>query len=564
MANPFLSGALNKFGAAAGAIKNALNPAQLGFNLGTKALQPNLAQPAQPVDQALSAQLTSRNISPSAASTNTAGQPKVDQTLLNQVIRRTGSAVPAGITGSTNPAAAVSTATRGAAGPTAPATANVTLPNGQVVDKNDPNIATYTKQAQDAANANNKTPEPGPVAPPTPDAPPTLPPPPAPNPLADAQKKYLESFNISPDQTSVEQQIADLYGSSLAGQTGLEGQGRGIPLSIVRGQQAVLEKQAANKAAPLQLRLEQLIANRQTAKDKAAAELGFANTDATNAASSNKPIEIGGSLVKLNPTTGKYEAVYSEPKAAAEKKYAPGAAGEYQFYAENETAAGRKPVSFNDYQNMDANRKARAAGGGAGSGGGANSQYLDIAKAIVENPGLKKNYTNTELGKITNAAIAAHFSPQEISTLGLSLSDSAINKLTQSQTSIDALNALKDVFAENQKYIGPIAGLQAYNPFSGARTVQAKIDLVRQRVGKALEGGVLRKEDEEKYKKVLANITDTDANATAKIDNLIIDVQRDMDNYSGLQAATGRYVPPSAANKSSGSSGMEQFIQKGQ
>jgi hypothetical protein len=45
--------------------------------------------------------------------------------------------------------------------------------------------------------------------------------------------------------------------------------------------------------------------------------------------------------------------------------------------------------------------------------------------------------------------------------------------------------------------------MQTVNPWSGSRKVQAEIDRVRQLVGKALEGGVLRKEDEEKYKKIL-------------------------------------------------------------
>lgn len=42
-------------------------------------------------------------------------------------------------------------------------------------------------------------------------------------------------------------------------------------------------------------------------------------------------------------------------------QYAPGSIGEYQFYAEQENAAGRQPVSFSDYQTQDANRKALAS-----------------------------------------------------------------------------------------------------------------------------------------------------------------------------------------------------------
>lgn len=48
----------------------------------------------------------------------------------------------------------------------------------------------------------------------------------------------------------------------------------------------------------------------------------------------------------------------------SEKKYQGGIVGEYQFYVDLEQAAGRTPVGFNEYQTLDANRKAKAAGGG--------------------------------------------------------------------------------------------------------------------------------------------------------------------------------------------------------
>ena len=57
--------------------------------------------------------------------------------------------------------------------------------------------------------------------------------------------------------------------------------------------------------------------------------------------------------------------------------------------------------------------------------------------------------------------------------------------------------------------VGPIAGLRKYNPWDvEARSLQAKVDATKQLVGRFLEGGVLRKEDEEKYKKILAQMTD--------------------------------------------------------
>lgn len=71
-------------------------------------------------------------------------------------------------------------------------------------------------------------------------------------------------------------------------------------------------------------------------------------------------------------------------------------------------------------------------------------------------------------------------------------------------------------------------GASLWNPItdltglgSESKQQQAKIDLVKQIIGKALEGGVLRKEDEVKYAKILPTIGDPDAVAQSKIDSLI-------------------------------------------
>ena len=47
-----------------------------------------------------------------------------------------------------------------------------------------------------------------------------------------------------------------------------------------------------------------------------------------------------------------------------ELDYETGIIGEYQFYVEQEKAMGRSPMSFNEYQTLDANRKAKAAAAG--------------------------------------------------------------------------------------------------------------------------------------------------------------------------------------------------------
>lgn len=93
------------------------------------------------------------------------------------------------------------------------------------------------------------------------------------------------------------------------------------------------------------------------------------------------------------------------------------------------------------------------------------------------------------------------------------------------------LSELETTINANSKLIGPISGKI---PFSQSREV-IKDDLQRaaQLVGKFMEGGVLRKEDEVKYKKMLPQLEDL--NATVALDKL--QGVRDM-----LQAKNAGYI----------------------
>lgn len=79
----------------------------------------------------------------------------------------------------------------------------------------------------------------------------------------------------------------------------------------------------------------------------------------------------------------------------------------------------------------------------------------------------------------------------------------------------------------------PIIGwLRGKNPVdTEAQSLQANIARVKQVIGKALEGGVLRKEDEIKYAKILPKLTDTDAVAQNKIAYIADDLERKLSFY---------------------------------
>lgn len=100
------------------------------------------------------------------------------------------------------------------------------------------------------------------------------------------------------------------------------------------------------------------------------------------------------------------------------------------------------------------------------------------------------------------------------------------NRLAEFETSLDDTVVLRTVIGD----VGTISRLGASMPTwvteltggwgSDAKSQNAVIARVKQVIGKALEGGVLRKEDEEKYKDILPTIGDPKSVALNKLDGL--------------------------------------------
>lgn len=160
-----------------------------------------------------------------------------------------------------------------------------------------------------------------------------------------------------------------------------------------------------------------------------------------------------------------------------------------------------------------------------------------LADVVMANPEIYNQLTPTKKGELAPILAARGFN-----AFGKPLSDTAITQINQTDFALSSLSELQSKIQNNLDYIGPIKGLQALNPWSKARQIQADVDRIRQTVGKALEGGVLRKEDEEKYKKILATVTDTPQTAVYKIQALISSIQGNLANYKALQSSTGRNV----------------------
>jgi len=398
-----------------------------------------------------------------------------------------------------------------------------------------------------------------PTAPPAPSIPPspvTTPsaqavkaPAPVPTPEQDlmAQRNaVLSSMVISPEEQQLKKQIEELQSrqatlgaSEAMGLQNVAGQPIAMPFisgqqSALQGQTAAIQQSLASQAQPLMAQLAAAQAARQAATERAQLQLGYTQGDidtqraAVSAEKAAKdkaaePVTLSSGSQLIDRTTGR--VIAAAPK---EETYS-GTVGEYKFYAEQEQKAGRSPMTFDAYQTMDANRKVKIAAAGV------LPADNPLVKTVLDNPELFNQLTATEKARIAPALNAMGYT-----SFGKPYSDTAIKEITQTESAVDMLDDLKTKIMANLQYIGPIYGLQALNPYSKARQVQADIDRVKQVVGKTLEGGVLRKEDEEKYKKILATMTDTPETAISKVDNLISQLKSNLQTYKNAQALAGR------------------------
>lgn len=101
------------------------------------------------------------------------------------------------------------------------------------------------------------------------------------------------------------------------------------------------------------------------------------------------------------------------------------------------------------------------------------------------------------------------------------------------------LDALETTLNSDKGLRGPLLGrIGGANPWATeSQAVQAELDTAKQIIGKFMEGGVLRKEDEHKYEKILPRLSDTPEVAQEKL-KIVREMlrRRQEDNVAALRA----------------------------
>jgi hypothetical protein len=229
-------------------------------------------------------------------------------------------------------------------------------------------------------------------------------------------------------------------------------------------------------------------------------------------------------LNAVNRATVATRAPEADPQSVREFKYAQtqGYKGTYQ-----------------QYQNEDANRRAPRIS--VSAGGGANAPADNpLVDAIAADPNRYFDLTATDKRKVLPALNARGIS------VGKPLTEKGIQTFSDMESGINSIGETIRAIRDGQNNVGPFAGwLTQKNPWAseGGKRLESQIALTRQLVGKALEGGVLRKEDESKYQAILGDIRNTPGAAVEKLGNVQRELESKLTTWEKNQRSAGRSVP---------------------
>ena len=178
--------------------------------------------------------------------------------------------------------------------------------------------------------------------------------------------------------------------------------------------------------------------------------------------------------------------------------------------------------------------------GGGGTVGQRTGAVISAAQGALQaskgedgkvDPGVYQKYRAqyaSETGDVSgfDSQFGSLLSPTEQANIGVKtnvggkqVSSATALTLSDAQAAQTMMQKLSTAVNSNTGSLGPIAGrFFGANPYATkTQELQATINATKQIVGKYLEGGVLRAEDEVKYAKILPTLNDTPEVAKAKI-----------------------------------------------
>ncbi len=180
---------------------------------------------------------------------------------------------------------------------------------------------------------------------------------------------------------------------------------------------------------------------------------------------------------------------------------------------------------------------------------GGSSDVMNWAQSVYSDPSRMSSVPSEYKTAVNNAVVQLQNSGAPKQSPQKPLSDTALTMLSDAAFLPTILNQLNGTIEKGNgkdgANFGPLSNAFNLNPFDTTQQI-ANADLSRaaQLVGKFMEGGVLRKEDEAKYSKMLPGTTDTKEVALGKLNAVKAMLQDKLKGYIETDKAAGYDTRP--------------------
>lgn len=256
-----------------------------------------------------------------------------------------------------------------------------------------------------------------------------------------AYSDYLASLAPSAEYNSAKQKYLDFVSSAQSGINALEGQGRGIPLSLVRGQQAKLGNQAEIEAKRLQGDVSLAQENQSALQSQAKARADFENTLYQNSIESQRANKTDAQQTLANTATALLAQLNTLPDQATRDNYIRQKASELGLSIDEVNSALQKaqisePIKLSEGDTLydpktgkpifTAPKSYKSTGSGLGLGGGGGA-LSPLAQAVLNGTISLDKLTPTQRGQV--AAELVNSGVQSSRQLSLSSNLEAVNAL---------------------------------------------------------------------------------------------------------------------------------------
>ena len=324
--------------------------------------------------------------------------------------------------------------------------------------------------------------------------------------LAKLQEQYLSTLTPSERERALQGQLTDYVGNANLGISNVEGQGRLIPLGLVRGTQAKLQEQANIGAQTIQGQLDNELANRTAQGQVYGTQLGFEQERIQNEQQQNeraqdlqlKLMSSGFQQVDPSQVTDPNSVVqiggntYLKPSSGMEIKEVDGALigimpdGTVQELYRSPAAGGESYTLSPGQVRYDAygNELSAVSAGAEGGFTLGNTRYDAYGNPIVTN-----NTSGTQSAEM-------------------------LKLQANVKSGLDSLAVIQSSVTSGGSLLGGFAGSLFNQKYTTAKSNLTDI------IGRLRSGGAITADEEKRFNSLIPNPRDSAENAQYKVDQL--------------------------------------------